>query len=84
MWFTSKFLGNTSNTGTTRAAALVFALVAQQVAHFLGKGEVAGSNPAVSIFIYYIEREGFSCHNDRDKRTTIIHSFAGLRVRNIQ
>lgn len=48
MWFVSKFLGNTS---ATRAAALVFALVAQQVAHFLGKEEVAGSNPAVSIFI---------------------------------
>ena len=84
MWFTSKFLGNTSNTSATRAAALVFARVAQQVAYFHGKEGVAGSNPAVSIFIYYIEREGFSCHNDRDKRTTIVHSFAGLGVRNIQ
>lgn len=34
---------------TTRAEALVFALVAQLVAHVLGKDEVAGSSPAVSI-----------------------------------
>ena len=50
MWFTSKFLGNTSNTSATRASALVFARVAQQVAHLHGKEGVVGSSPTVSIF----------------------------------
>ena len=48
MWFTSKFLGNT---GAARASALVFARVAQLAAHLHGKEGVAGSSPAVSIFI---------------------------------
>ena len=61
----------------TRASALVFALVAQQVAHFLGKEEVAGSNPAVSILFIILKERDFRVTTTETKEQPL---FILLRV----
>lgn len=62
---------------TTRASALVFALVAQLVAHLHGKEGVVGSSPTVSIFIIYIERRDFRVTTTETKEQPL---FILLRV----